>query len=378
MKQEVVMMKSPLHSVFSTHPSSLRAAALAMILVAFVCGPAFSQFNLEVSNVDIDGQGTSATIAPGATFDVSLDYTIWNGDACPACIAQIVLGIDDDGQDCAYDGMPGLEPGVSGRGTATLTAPGSNGVYEIRYSHELQLNCGLAVANYDANPPQGNVIGTITVTDFNLDISNVDIDGQGTSATILQGATFTVELDYTIWNGASCPACIAQIVLGIDDDGQDCAYDGLPGLEPGASGRGAATLTAPGANGVYEIRYSHELELNCGLAVANYDANPPQDHVLGTITVTDFNLDISNVDIEGQGTAASVTQGERRRQAWFTWSFASAPGQGRQRRCRDRWLPCGSPCSTRIDFVVRGRVAASNLGEYGRWRRSRIRRRRTG
>jgi hypothetical protein len=327
MKQDVVMMSPLSNRLFSTRRRNF-LVPLSLVFVAVVCGPAFAQSFLSVSNVDIDGQGTSATIAPGASFTVSLDYTIWNDATCPTCVAQIVLGIDDDGQDCAYSGIPGVEPGVSGTGAATLTAPSVNGIYEIRYSHELQLTCGLAVDNYDANPPQGNVIGTINVTDFNLEISNVDIDGQGPDATIYQGASFTVSLDYTIWNGASCPTCIAQIVLGIDDDGQDCAYSGLPGLEPGVSGSGTATLTAPSVNGTYEIRYSHELQLTCGLAVDNYDANPPQGNVIGTITVTDFNLEISNVDIDGHGTSAEITQG-----ATFTvnldytiWNGASCPG----------------------------------------------------
>ncbi len=267
-----------------------------------------STFSATITNVSIDGQGTEAVLVPNEPFVVTLDYNVTNSASCPTCIVQVVLGVDEDGQDCAYTGVPPVFPGVDGSASVTLMAPNAITEIEIRQKLTLQFTCEGGVSNYDAAPPTGSVLGTATVG-FGAEISNVDIAGQGTSAAVAPGAEFDVSLDYTVWNSPGCPGCIAQLVLGFDGDGQDCAYNGIPSQFPGDSGSGTATLTAPTAAGTYEIRYKRTFQFTCADALNEYETEGPEDEVLGTITVGGFNSQISNVSINGGGSTVAVGVG---------------------------------------------------------------------
>lgn len=238
-----------------------------------------------IEHVNIDGQGTSANVAPGAAFSICMDYTITNPSNCPGCIAQLVLGIEGDGQACAYNDIPPLYPGISGYVSPSLTAPMEPGVYSIRYAHELQYGCEAAIASYETHPPSGNVLGTITVGSFHLRVTNCSIDGQGAHAVAPPGAACSVTLDYTVWSGIDCPYCIDEIVIGIEGDAQACAYEGIPGVAPGVSGTATVELIAPPFSGSFAIRSSLELQLSCALALARYEALPPPENVIGTLEV---------------------------------------------------------------------------------------------
>jgi hypothetical protein len=99
------------------------------------------------------------TVAPGVTVTVKLDYQVWNGQGCPACIDQLVVGIGPTGQYCAYDGIPNVHPGASGTHTGVLRAPEARGTYNVTVSHDLQFSCADALRRFNG----GTTIGTIIV-----------------------------------------------------------------------------------------------------------------------------------------------------------------------------------------------------------------------
>lgn len=123
-----------------------------------------------VSNVsltdDVAQFGTSITLSPGQEFYVSYDFRVFN-DPCPGCITQLVTGLGSPGAHagtCAYNGVPGVSPGVTGFESVTLYAPEASGTYYVVVEYHWQFNCGDALSFYGtggAVSPQ--FIGQITV-----------------------------------------------------------------------------------------------------------------------------------------------------------------------------------------------------------------------
>lgn len=297
--------------VFGASGSRVRPllpAVVMILLSGWIASPGYAAFETIVRNVNIDGQGTEATLV-GATFDVSLDFTLWNSDSCPGCISQVVLGIDGVGQDCAYDGIPGTEPGVTGSSTVTLTAPLTPGVYNVQMARGIHFSCGDAAAEF----PSPKVIGTIKVgssTSFEAAVRNVDIDGQGTRAVVVAGDIFGVDLDYELWNESSCPGCISQIVIGAGNIPLYCVYDGIPGIEPGVSGS-AADLLETYYPGTFELTWAFDIQYTCADALANFLNRTRR--VLGTVEIgsaDEFFTTVSNATIDYRDPPVEVMPGE--------------------------------------------------------------------
>ena len=128
-------------------------------------------FGFAVSNVDMTDDltqfGTSITLAPGADFYVYYDFQVFN-DPCPSCITQLVTGLGSPGShggSCAYNGIPGVFPGVSGSEMyVTLTAPTTPGTYQVIVEYHWQFTCADALANYGSGGAVPvRVIGQVTV-----------------------------------------------------------------------------------------------------------------------------------------------------------------------------------------------------------------------
>lgn len=124
-----------------------------------------------VSNVvltdDITQFGTSITIQPGEAFYVSYDFRVFN-DPCPGCITQLVTGLNfpgSHGEWCAYDGIPGVSPGVSGSEGTTLFAPEASGTYPVIVEYFWHFSCADALANYPSGTgfQFSRVIGQVIV-----------------------------------------------------------------------------------------------------------------------------------------------------------------------------------------------------------------------
>ncbi|HLL55280.1 MAG TPA: M57 family metalloprotease [Myxococcaceae bacterium] len=141
--------------------------------LGFICGRVLPNAPLPVSSAQglpitiqsasINGGGnSSARILPGASFTVSLGYTMSDA-GCPSCIDQLIVGIGPNNpQACAYSGVPGAA-GTSGTSTVTLTAPTVPGVYFLRFDYGQDYSCNLAWWDYNGAPTAANTFGVINV-----------------------------------------------------------------------------------------------------------------------------------------------------------------------------------------------------------------------
>lgn len=256
-----------------------------------------------VTDVDVNENGpTSAIVAPGAQFEINANWQLWNSDGCPNCISQIVVGTEEGTPGCLVGGVPGVQPGSTGNTTATLTAPSTPGVYEIRSRQDFQLNCQDAV---DRGSASGNVIGQVTVATTNGGFAAVDnpsIDGSGPVAIVEPGTTFNVDADYLVWNSESCPNCVRQLVVGTDEGDQQCLFEGLAPVFPGDSARDRVTLTAPCSGGSYPLRYKSDLQFTCQDAVNAW--TPATHEEIGTVIVQPI-LSPSCGDFDGSGSVVA-------------------------------------------------------------------------
>jgi hypothetical protein len=111
--------------------------------------------------------GTSITLSPGQEFYVSYNFRVFN-DPCPGCITQLVTGLNfpgSYGEWCAYDGIPGVSPGVSGSEATTLYAPEASGTYPVIVAYFWHFSCADALANYPSGTgfQFSRVIGQVIV-----------------------------------------------------------------------------------------------------------------------------------------------------------------------------------------------------------------------
>ena len=219
------------------------------------------------------------SVGPGDNVTVDLDYQITNPDYCPGCIRQIVIGVNGQAKYCAYDGIPGLSPGASGHNTGTITAPTTEGSFQLGWIQQYQYTCADAMAQYASSTPQ--VIGTVNVPGTR--IYNVSLNGGGTTVNVSPGGNVTVNLDYRVSNPGYCPTCIKQIVIGLGGTGLYCAYDGMPPVFPGTTGHSQQTITAPMTPGVSQLGWISQLQYTCADAIALYASSGPQ--VIGSVVV---------------------------------------------------------------------------------------------
>ena len=124
----------------------------------------FIGFN--ISAVNLNGAGTSATVPAGYPVVVTYNYQVFS-DPCPGCITQLVTGLGAPGShggSCAYNGVPGVSPGVTGSENVTLTAPSTPGTYNVIVEYHWQFNCLDALTNYGSGGAVPvRVIGQIIV-----------------------------------------------------------------------------------------------------------------------------------------------------------------------------------------------------------------------
>jgi hypothetical protein len=100
------------------------------------------------------------------TFTVNYSYTVWAQGNCPGCIMQLVSGMGSAGvgtTNCAYNGQPGVSPGVSGTSSLTLTAPATPGTYDIVVQLMAQTSCANAIAAYTGASGAYQKIGQVVV-----------------------------------------------------------------------------------------------------------------------------------------------------------------------------------------------------------------------
>lgn len=133
-------------------------------------GTASPFIGFTVSNVvlsdDLSQFGTSITLAPGQEFYVSYDFRVFN-DPCPDCNTLLITGLGTSGSyggTCAYNGVPGVSPGVTGVESVTLYAPSSSGTYPVIVEYHWLDSCSIGLVNYGTGEyVSTQFIGHITV-----------------------------------------------------------------------------------------------------------------------------------------------------------------------------------------------------------------------
>ena len=157
----IILLFAGIFTTLSCAPTAQQAATVAVETEQ----PQERNEGLEISDVKLDDEETKVTSRPGETIQGMLNYQIWSRDGCPVCVDQIVVGIGDKAEDCAYDGIPGVHPGRTGTGSFSVTVPSSEGEHELRYKRTKAYTCEQAMGIYEASPPPAtNTIGTIVVS----------------------------------------------------------------------------------------------------------------------------------------------------------------------------------------------------------------------
>jgi len=103
-------------------------------------------------------------------------------------------------------------------------------------------------------------------------VSAVNLDGSGSVVTVPPGQPFTVTFDFQVFSDP-CPGCITQLITGLGfsgSTGEWCAYDGVPGPLPGATGSENNTLVAPSTSGTYSVVVEYHWQYTCSDALALY------------------------------------------------------------------------------------------------------------
>src|SRR5215510_5364820 len=113
--------------------------------------PSFA--GVTISNVQINGGGNSAFLAPGSTFTLSLDYSIVDA-GCPGCIDEITIGFSTNSApfSCIYYGIPGVV-GTSGSASIEVTVPSTPGIYYLGFDRAQQYTCEDALTGWWSGTP---------------------------------------------------------------------------------------------------------------------------------------------------------------------------------------------------------------------------------
>jgi hypothetical protein len=116
----------------------------------------------------MNGKGTSVSVSPGETINLSLSYAIRNGDDCTLCRQQIEIGVDANPLFCVYDGVPPTCPlSASGSASGAFAAPTADGTYGLYAANPWTSNCDLGKSLYPTLPKRqiGRIIVGSTAPD---------------------------------------------------------------------------------------------------------------------------------------------------------------------------------------------------------------------
>src|SRR5690349_13036074 len=125
---DVFVILTVLISQLSLISGTVRDAGAAPARDSISTSPSFA--GVTISNVRINGGGSSTFLAPGSTFTLSLDYSIVDA-GCPGCIDEIEIGFSTGAPfSCIYYGIPGVV-GTSGSASIEVTVPSTPGIYYL-------------------------------------------------------------------------------------------------------------------------------------------------------------------------------------------------------------------------------------------------------
>lgn len=255
--------------------------------------------------LNINQQGNTISVKPGTEITLNYRYSISNSKACPGCIDQVMVGLENNYIDCIYSGMPAVCPNrKSGTAVRKFKSPAQPGTYRFYFNTSQDYNCKRELYR------PSSYIGTLIVeAPCSLKAQAVlNINNQGNNITVKPGAALDLAFDYTVSNQADCPGCITQVLWGIENQYKGCIYNGSPGACPNQKqGQYTEKITAPAAPGTYQV-YIHP-DQNYSCTPAAYRPNI----AVGTITVQTECPPSSfvSVNMNGAGKNITVKPGEK-------------------------------------------------------------------
>lgn len=134
----------------------------------------------------------------------------------------------------------------------------------------------------------------------------LDFNQKGNSISVKPGTVVNLNIRYSISNARSCPGCIDQILLGIENRYIDCIYSGMPSVCPSQKkGNKQIKFKAPDQPGVYRFYFNTSQDYNCKPGLYK-----PSSY-LGTLVVeAPCTLTAqANLNINNQGNRVTVKPG---------------------------------------------------------------------
>jgi hypothetical protein len=145
----------------------------------------------------------------------------------------------------------------------------------------------------DASPDGGGcadlqpIAMPVSASEWTVSITATSINGGANVAVLAPGATFSLQVDYTIAD-CTCPTCLDQIEIGfVPGNGYAaCSYDGQPGCAT-TTGRHTSTLTAPATAGRYAVAFDRGQDWSCQYQghTAWWNGVPPSEHTIAAVCV---------------------------------------------------------------------------------------------
>jgi hypothetical protein len=123
-------------------------------------------------------------------------------------------------------------------------------------------------------------IGNKELTDCDLEIL---IEGVAQDASVKPGTEVSIFVRGRVWSRQGCPKCIDQVVIGVEDTPIGCAYEGIPGLYPGAAFETTFRYRVP-EEGYFRIFGMVDSQIYCYQAMSDYKAHPEWRFQLGSIS----------------------------------------------------------------------------------------------
>lgn len=223
-----------------------------------------------ITGLDIAGQGAYGTIETGTAADIGVEVA------------------NQDEQSRSFDVTVSVGKAQSETTTDTI-GPGESTTVQVT-----GLTADLDPAEYEveATTEADQESGTLVVTsDHRASLSNLNIDNRGDMTSITQGEDVTIAVDI-VNEGDIENAVTFPVTLVVGDVEQTVSSQPIRGAT-------TDTLTFEGVtsgllSGVHEVTVT-----------------APGDEVTGELTVeTDIDVEVSDLDIAGQGTSATVGTGE--------------------------------------------------------------------
>ncbi len=219
----------------------------------------------------------------GDTYSQAFDITISNVDPVAATDAASVvknssnntINVLSNDTDAGNDTLTITAVSTPSNGSAAISGntviytPNSNYLGKDSFTYTINDGNGgtaTGIVNIVIKIPWCSTSVGGTADTLGCEISNIKLDGVAQTAITVSGpgATFTLEFDYQLWD-TLCPGCQIQVMPGMESTfAGTCAYNGVPGAHPGASGSsGTLTLTAPSTSGDWAVFINSAWQTSC-------------------------------------------------------------------------------------------------------------------